>query len=537
MFDKPDDMRTDKSAGSPAFMPPELCVPKHGHVSGRAADIWSMGVTLYCLIFGRIPFEKFGMLELYQSIREDSVEFEVPVSDDLRDILLRLLEKDPEKRITIEQLREHPWVTMKGTDPLLPTEENVAVIVEPTDEEVDAAITGNMGHLVTVVRAVKRFKQLLFRKRPERMESILGGNTRIVQPPLPIRPSALRLSKSQDTYDRRPIEGALTAEGIHRGIDIKDHFYKSTDYMFKEGTPAAKADSIPVSAVGEKPSLDLTRMSSPEPAPLSDDFKTVHDNMSSRPLPPKSPPISIPTLPAVSTPTTPTIGKGHAHDPLEDTLFLNIGTGEDFAPSQDDPYPIVSESPSNVDINVYETAYQEEIARIMAQNNTAKASTTGARDSLSGTSTTHRRPTLYLTRRVENIKSLRDKDIIVDAGRTRDELKASIKSKLKKAQKTVDDRAEMQRLEGKEDLLSRSWRNLREVKGRVDEAREIVREEERRDGKRPGEWEGMNGTGRERSERSRSSHTPRRRTSGTGSVVGSPKQGSRSATPVSVGKA
>jgi [calcium/calmodulin-dependent protein kinase] kinase len=105
MFDKPDDMRTDKSAGSPAFMPPELCVPKHGHVSGRAADIWSMGVTLYCLIFGRIPFEKFGMLELYQSIREDSVEFEVPVSDDLRDILLRLLEKDPEKRITIEQLR------------------------------------------------------------------------------------------------------------------------------------------------------------------------------------------------------------------------------------------------------------------------------------------------------------------------------------------------------------------------------------------------------------------------------------------------
>jgi [calcium/calmodulin-dependent protein kinase] kinase len=43
---------------------------------------------------------------------------------------------------------------MKGTDPLLPTEENVAVIVEPTDEEVDAAITGNMGHLVTVVSAI-----------------------------------------------------------------------------------------------------------------------------------------------------------------------------------------------------------------------------------------------------------------------------------------------------------------------------------------------------------------------------------------------
>jgi len=45
-------------------------------------------------------------------------------------------------------------VTRQGTDPLLPKSENVAVIIEPpTDEEVNAAITGNMGHLVTVVSA------------------------------------------------------------------------------------------------------------------------------------------------------------------------------------------------------------------------------------------------------------------------------------------------------------------------------------------------------------------------------------------------
>jgi [calcium/calmodulin-dependent protein kinase] kinase len=42
-------------------------------------------------------------------------------------------------------------VTMKGTDLLLPKSENVATYIEPTDEEVEAAITGNMGHLVTVV--------------------------------------------------------------------------------------------------------------------------------------------------------------------------------------------------------------------------------------------------------------------------------------------------------------------------------------------------------------------------------------------------
>lgn len=71
MFEKQSDMTTAKSAGSPAFMPPELCVAKHGNVSGRAADIWSMGVTLYCLRYGRIPFEKTHLLDMYQAIRTD----------------------------------------------------------------------------------------------------------------------------------------------------------------------------------------------------------------------------------------------------------------------------------------------------------------------------------------------------------------------------------------------------------------------------------------------------------------------------------
>jgi [calcium/calmodulin-dependent protein kinase] kinase len=105
MFDKEGEMKTAKSAGSPAFMPPELCVAKHGQVSGRAADIWSMGCTLYCLLFGRIPFEKHGMIELYQAIRNDEIEVDDSINDELRGLLLRLLEKDPKKRITLEEIR------------------------------------------------------------------------------------------------------------------------------------------------------------------------------------------------------------------------------------------------------------------------------------------------------------------------------------------------------------------------------------------------------------------------------------------------
>ena len=44
MFEKHSDMTTNKSAGSPAFLPPELCTSQPGGISGKAADVWSMGM-------------------------------------------------------------------------------------------------------------------------------------------------------------------------------------------------------------------------------------------------------------------------------------------------------------------------------------------------------------------------------------------------------------------------------------------------------------------------------------------------------------
>lgn len=105
MFEKASEMATAKSAGSPAFMPPELCVARHGQVSGRAADIWSMGVTLYCLRYGHIPFEKSSMLELYDSIRTEDVPAEDEKDSNFADLMKRILDKNPETRITMEELR------------------------------------------------------------------------------------------------------------------------------------------------------------------------------------------------------------------------------------------------------------------------------------------------------------------------------------------------------------------------------------------------------------------------------------------------
>lgn len=105
MFEKASEMMTAKSAGSPAFLPPELCVTKHGDISGKAADIWSMGVSLYCLRFGRIPFERSGVLELYEAIKSDEINFEPDNEPEFVDLVKRLLEKDPQKRIRMPELR------------------------------------------------------------------------------------------------------------------------------------------------------------------------------------------------------------------------------------------------------------------------------------------------------------------------------------------------------------------------------------------------------------------------------------------------
>lgn len=105
MFEKVDgEMKTTTSAGSPAFLPPELC-SSHKEVSGKAADIWSMGVSLYCLRYGRVPFDRDSLLEMYEAIKTEKVLIPEDEDADFAHLLSRILEKDPDKRITMSELR------------------------------------------------------------------------------------------------------------------------------------------------------------------------------------------------------------------------------------------------------------------------------------------------------------------------------------------------------------------------------------------------------------------------------------------------
>ncbi|KAJ3270444.1 hypothetical protein HDV01_007804 [Terramyces sp. JEL0728] len=179
-----------KTAGSPAFFAPELCnidvedglkstsnssldsavvestsevkdkLPKHLRMMlplnkaipppGAPIDIWAMGVTLYCLLFGRVPFAAQSEIELFHVINKQPLIYprNSKASTKVQNLLSKTLEKDPEKRVTMEQIRFHEWTTFDMTEEdrvtwLDETDPShaFAARVQVSDDDVNQALT------------------------------------------------------------------------------------------------------------------------------------------------------------------------------------------------------------------------------------------------------------------------------------------------------------------------------------------------------------------------------------------------------------
>ncbi|XP_040037090.2 calcium/calmodulin-dependent protein kinase kinase 1 isoform X2 [Gasterosteus aculeatus] len=135
------DAMLSSTAGTPAFMAPETLSDARKSFSGKALDVWAMGVTLYCFVFGKCPFIDEFILALHNKIRTGLVDFpEMPeISEELRSLILRMLDKNPDTRITIPEIKMDQWVTQLGTDPL-PLEEEHCSAVEVTEEDIQNSV-------------------------------------------------------------------------------------------------------------------------------------------------------------------------------------------------------------------------------------------------------------------------------------------------------------------------------------------------------------------------------------------------------------
>ncbi|KAI0482921.1 hypothetical protein GGR56DRAFT_214290 [Xylariaceae sp. FL0804] len=120
-----------------------------------------MGVILYCLKYGKLPFNSDNVMDMYHAIRTEKLYIPDGENPDFVDLIKRILDKDHNTRINMHNIRNHPWVTRRGLDPLLSKEEDYSDMVEPPNElEVNHAFTRKMDHLFCVLRAIHKFKSL-----------------------------------------------------------------------------------------------------------------------------------------------------------------------------------------------------------------------------------------------------------------------------------------------------------------------------------------------------------------------------------------
>ncbi|ORY97291.1 kinase-like domain-containing protein [Syncephalastrum racemosum] len=112
------------SCGSPHYASPEIVRGKPYY--GPPIDVWSAGVMLYALLTGWLPFDDPNMTRLLMRIKTGRYrKMPETLSEGAKDLVRRMLTVDPAKRITMEQVLMHPWMTAeqeKGSfSTMLPT--------------------------------------------------------------------------------------------------------------------------------------------------------------------------------------------------------------------------------------------------------------------------------------------------------------------------------------------------------------------------------------------------------------------------------
>jgi calcium-dependent protein kinase len=95
--------------GTPHYVAPEMLEGSYGF----ECDIWSLGVILYVMLSGQFPFHASTPAEVFEKIKKNDVKFLFKewdeVSNEAKDLIKKLLTKNPKKRYTALQAMDHSW--------------------------------------------------------------------------------------------------------------------------------------------------------------------------------------------------------------------------------------------------------------------------------------------------------------------------------------------------------------------------------------------------------------------------------------------
>jgi serine/threonine protein kinase len=97
-----------EQCGTPAYIAPEI-IGDEGY-SGFSVDIWSLGVLLYAMLQGTVPFKATNMKELHTLINKGKFGFPCEVSSEAEDLIRKMLVKAPKERLSFPEILSHPWM-------------------------------------------------------------------------------------------------------------------------------------------------------------------------------------------------------------------------------------------------------------------------------------------------------------------------------------------------------------------------------------------------------------------------------------------
>ncbi len=107
-----DDSLSDKH-GCPAYVSPEI-LNANGSYSGKAADVWSLGVMLYTILVGRYPFHDVEPSSLFNKIRRGQFSIPETLTPKARCLIRSILRREPAERLTSREILDHPWFSASG---------------------------------------------------------------------------------------------------------------------------------------------------------------------------------------------------------------------------------------------------------------------------------------------------------------------------------------------------------------------------------------------------------------------------------------
>ncbi|MED6112862.1 CBL-interacting serine/threonine-protein kinase 6 [Stylosanthes scabra] len=158
------------TCGTPAYVSPEVLARK-GY-DGAKADIWSCGVILFVLLAGCLPFQDDNLVAMYKKIYRGDFKCPPWFSGDARRLIMKLLDPNPNTRITISKIMESPWFKKPVPKNMLRgmKEEDEEEKEKEKEEKMKQPSTMNAFHIISLSEGFDLSRLFEEKKREEREE-------------------------------------------------------------------------------------------------------------------------------------------------------------------------------------------------------------------------------------------------------------------------------------------------------------------------------------------------------------------------------